>query len=375
MKRILPAAVLTMSALLTFQNTSAEDFGIGSKAPEIDVEHWIDSGKGKADPVTKFEAGKIYVVEFWATWCGPCVGSMPHLAEMADKYRNKKVRIISISNEDLETVTEFLKQEGPGAKTFGEITAAYSLTTDPDGSVYADYMDAAGQGGIPHAFIVGTTGEIEWHGHPMTMEGEDYGDPLAKISDGTWDREAYKEQMKEQERLQQLMQKIAQLAQTEKFEEAAGLVEKEMNETKSPSTKSQLEMLLYNLKLNGGMVDEKVKSYFKDKLASTKNVMELGQMSYMIHLGLENGADVGDLAIDAIAALSENSESAPDQIKPMVFMQLAQLYEATAKLPEAIAAQEKAVAASTGQAQKRMQAYLDQLKAPAEEPADEAAAK
>ena len=76
---------------------------------------------------------------------------------------------------DLDTVTEFLETDADGGKTYGEITANYLLTTDPDGSVSRDYMEAAGQSGIPTAFIVGKTGEIEWIGHPMQMDG-----PLAE---------------------------------------------------------------------------------------------------------------------------------------------------------------------------------------------------
>jgi len=62
---------------------------IGSKAPALDVEHWVQNGEGKFSKVTDFQKDKVYVVEFWATWCGPCVASMPHIVEMQKEYSEK----------------------------------------------------------------------------------------------------------------------------------------------------------------------------------------------------------------------------------------------------------------------------------------------
>lgn len=145
------------------ESKKTEEFGVGSKAPELDIEHWLSDGKGKFKKVTSFADGNIYVVEFWATWCGPCIASMPHLAEMQEKLAEKKVQIISVSDEDLETVEGFLKRELPSddEKTYADLTSAYCLTADPDKSVYKDYMLAAKQNGIPTAFIVGKKGIIE----------------------------------------------------------------------------------------------------------------------------------------------------------------------------------------------------------------------
>ena len=173
-----------MKSLLVFlilcASVHAEDrLVVGSKAPPIDIEHWLNK-----EPVEKFEAGKVYVVEFWATWCGPCIASMPHLAELQEKY-SKDLVVIGVSDEEPEVIEEFLDGEYAGS-TFREITDSYWLTTDPDGSVDRDYMKATGKGGIPTAFIIGKTGEIEWIGHPCNID-----EPIAKIIDGTWNREAF----------------------------------------------------------------------------------------------------------------------------------------------------------------------------------------
>ena len=59
---------------------------------------------------------KVVVLEFWATWCGPCIAAMPHIAEIQKKYEDKNVQVISISDEDLDTVEDFLEREVRGQK-------------------------------------------------------------------------------------------------------------------------------------------------------------------------------------------------------------------------------------------------------------------
>lgn len=241
MTRIQSMLLMLLAALMTLNATSSgfaadeeekknsegEVLSIGSKAPGLDIEHWVSNGNGKFKPVTEFEPGKVYVVEFWATWCGPCVASMPHLAELQKTYGEKGVQIVSISDEDLETVEGFLKRPVRGAPkeededgeddekegddekeededakkplkgTYGALTSVYCLTTDPDGSSNKDYMEAAQQNGIPTSFIVGKDGLIEWIGHPMELDG-----PLSQIVEGKWDREEYRTLFAVQEAVQ-----------------------------------------------------------------------------------------------------------------------------------------------------------------------------
>lgn len=131
---------------------------VGDPAPALDVEHWI---KGKA--VTTFEPGQAYVVEFWATWCPPCKDSMPHLTKLQEELGDQIV-IIGLSDQSLDIAKGFLDKPEWAEKT------KYTLGTDPDRSVYAAYMDAAGQKGIPTSFLVNGQGKIAWIGHPAGMD-------------------------------------------------------------------------------------------------------------------------------------------------------------------------------------------------------------
>lgn len=249
-----------LSFAVLASQSSADDLTIGSKAPALDVEHWVQNGNGKFKPVTEFAKGKVYIVEFWATWCGPCISSMPHIVETQNKFADKGVQIISISDEDLETVEKFLERKykptakkagdaaeesGDEPKTYRELTSAYCLTTDPDRSSSKDYMEAAGQNGIPCAFIVGKDQKIEWIGHPMQMDKA-----LTEVVEDKWDRAAFAEEFAETQKLDLLRGKIMRLARSGDTKEAMELIDGAIAETDSAPVKAQLQGLKIQVKMS-----------------------------------------------------------------------------------------------------------------------------
>ncbi len=158
---------------------------IGTPAPAIDISHWL-----KGDQVDEFETGKVYVLEFWATWCGPCRASMPHISKLQEQFRDYGVTFIGVSDEKLQTVAGFLSKTDRNEKLWTD-KIRYTLATDPDESVKKDYMVAAGVQTIPTAFIIGKEGKIEWIGHPTHPKGDLDRALDAIVKDG-WDRTAYK---------------------------------------------------------------------------------------------------------------------------------------------------------------------------------------
>jgi len=119
---------------------------VGSAAPEVKVAEWLNSQPLALAQLTK----KIVVVEFWATWCPPCRKSIPHLIELYEKYKDKGVVIMGLTDEPMSKVKGFATEMkmtyavGTGSKTFQEY----------------------GVEGIPHAFVVAPGGKIAWSGHP-----------------------------------------------------------------------------------------------------------------------------------------------------------------------------------------------------------------
>lgn len=171
--------ILLSLILLTNCAISAGDqkpkLDIGDEAPELKVDRWY---KGSA--VTTFKPGRIYVLEFWATWCGPCKEAMPHLTELAKKYKdNVTVAGISImeEGEDIpDRIEEFVTDMGDKMD--------YHVAGDANGYMYRNWLQAAGENSIPASFIVDGDGKVVWIGHPGGLE-----QPLKQLIAGTFDPE------------------------------------------------------------------------------------------------------------------------------------------------------------------------------------------
>ncbi len=141
---------------------------VGDKAPAMTVSKWV-----KGTPATQFEPGKVYVVEFWATWCGPCIAVFPHLSELAKKYGDK-VHISGINIADKPTQADYVERIEKFVKDQGD-RMSYNVATDTsDSAMQKTWFRAAGQNGIPCAMIVDKEGKIAWIGHPSRMD-----EPLA----------------------------------------------------------------------------------------------------------------------------------------------------------------------------------------------------
>jgi len=195
---------------------------IGDPAPPLAISDWVTG-----TPVAQLDEGQVHVVEFWATWCPPCRTSMPHLSKLQDEY-GSQVQFIGVTREDPTVVQKFLDQDQSDGKTWAEVVT-YRLATDKDDTMSTTYMQAAGQNGIPTAFIVGRDGMVEWIGHPMQMD-----DPLAKIVSGDWDREAAIAEYRNKEQMKKLALNVMLAMRAQKYDEAIAALdeaEKQMGES------------------------------------------------------------------------------------------------------------------------------------------------
>jgi len=150
-------------------------------APEFKVAKWF-----KGTPVEKLEAGNLYVVEFWATWCGPCRATIPHLTELAHKHAGKITFIgVSIWEKPKESNEAVFAVVEPFVKEMGD-KMEYNVAADGiDRTMATMWMTAAERNGIPCAFVIGQDGRIAWVGHPSAIDNV-----LDEVLAGTWDVQA-----------------------------------------------------------------------------------------------------------------------------------------------------------------------------------------
>jgi thiol-disulfide isomerase/thioredoxin len=155
-------AFALLASTLLASIASAQTLKVGDPAPALQQGKYV-----QGEPVTSFQPGMVYVVEFWATWCGPCIRAIPHVNDLQKKYEGKVVVIgQNVWEDDVSKVEPFVKRMGD------KMTYRVALDSKPgaEGGMARTWMQAAGQNGIPAAFIIGGDGKIAWIGHPMQMD-------------------------------------------------------------------------------------------------------------------------------------------------------------------------------------------------------------
>ena len=205
----------------------------GDPAPPLSITQWLNGA-----PIEKFEADSVYVVEFWATWCGPCRVSMPHISALQEQYGDK-VHFIGVTREPESTVQRFLDGQQSAGKTWRE-AIKYRLAIDSSGKTDAAYMRAAGENGIPCAFVVGKDGVLDWIGHPVSIDS-----PLAQVVAGQWNRAAFIAQYRGTKKLQQVSAQINVLCRSQEWDKALGILEQLEKEygSSAASIRSRLSVL------------------------------------------------------------------------------------------------------------------------------------
>ena len=157
---------------------------MGDNAPSLQYSTWL-----KGEPVKSFKKDHIYVLEFWATWCGPCKAAMPHLTKTQAKYQDK-ITVIGVDvweklqeGKKYESSTDYVAKFVKG----NDANMGYSVIMDNnDLHMVNKWLKPAGINGIPSTFVI-KENKIIWIGHPIKLDST-----LELIFNGTYDMAAAK---------------------------------------------------------------------------------------------------------------------------------------------------------------------------------------
>ncbi|MGA2244475.1 MAG: redoxin domain-containing protein [Verrucomicrobiota bacterium] len=127
---------------------------IGDPAEPLTIQEWV-----KGPPVQIKAGTNIYVVEIWKTTGAASRAAITNLNEIQARFRTNGVVVVGVSDEPVETITNFLQHEGS--------SITYAVAADQHRATSMAYMEPAGQLGVPYAFVVGTNGQLLWHGHVL----------------------------------------------------------------------------------------------------------------------------------------------------------------------------------------------------------------
>lgn len=100
--------------------------------------------------------GQVVVLDFWATWCGPCEESMPYLQDLHDRYSSQGVVVLAINQEESRsTVARYINDRGYTFTVLLDRNGAVGRAYDVWGIPYTVVID---QSGAPHTVWAGPEG-------------------------------------------------------------------------------------------------------------------------------------------------------------------------------------------------------------------------
>ncbi|QDW27909.1 redoxin domain-containing protein [Pedobacter sp. KBS0701] len=322
------------------QEKATKKLSLGDPAPKLTYSKWIQGPK----PITKIDQDKVYVIEFWATWCGPCIAVMPHLSELAKKYEGK-INFIGCNvwenmyggPKDQETylpkVTTFVNDQ------FKKGRLTYNVITDNTAEDMGNnWLKAAGQNGIPSSFAI-QNGNIAWIGHPVYLDSI-----LNAIDKGTYDYKVEKAKKEEQEiRNQKTSAGYTNAIKAYKAEETAKNYDKALKLMEEATVKFPNNSYLFatdkfNLLLKHYSVDKAIaygKALQSDKLAGQVLIANLYKDDKL-------PVEVYKFAVEAVKGWGMSNYS-------KVFDILATLQMRAGQIKEAAESQQKAVDVAKGE--------------------------
>ena len=105
-----------------------------------------------ADVVKRFSSKNdtVYIINFWATFCKPCVGEIPNFIKIANKYKNQKVKLLLVSLD----LPSFYPKKIAAFATKNNFNTNIVWLDETDADIFCPMIDASWSGSIPATIFV-----------------------------------------------------------------------------------------------------------------------------------------------------------------------------------------------------------------------------
>ena len=124
----------------------------GNRCPGYELP--VITGDGATEEtVNPTATGKVTVINFWGTWCGPCVSELPHLEELAENYADSVTVIAVHSTQDWKKAPDFLAENYPDSP----IVFSWETGDDYNGEYY---LMLGGEGYYPYTVVLDANGTV-----------------------------------------------------------------------------------------------------------------------------------------------------------------------------------------------------------------------
>ena len=330
---LLPRTLTTLTgiALAVAALTAEAKLTVGDPAPKLQVAKWV-----QGDPVKSFDTNHVYIVEFWATWCGPCRDSIPHLNELWQKFKDRGLIAIGqdVWEQNDDGVASFVKKMG------NQMTYRVALddkSSETNGFMAVNWMKAAEQNGIPTAFVINRQGRIAWIGHPMGLDEKILEAVLADKFDIAMAAADYEQQQQENQKWMAANKKLREAMKQNKWDAAATTLDEILKmapKFEDGYSSTRLQILLGQKKYAEAW---QLAESFSD--AHPKNAGQQNALAWVI--ATQEGVDPRNLALaEKIAGRANEAAQGRDSA---VLDTLARIQFMNGKKTEAIATEQKAV--------------------------------
>jgi thiol-disulfide isomerase/thioredoxin len=298
---------------------------VGDVAPKLQTGAWV-----QGEPVGNFEKGKVYLVEFWATWCRPCLANVPHLNELDQTFKDKGLVVIgqNVWEGSVANVPKVVQREKMSYRI-----ALDDIKESQEGKMGTTWLKAAGIPGVPSAFLVDRQGRLAWIGYPGNLKPRVIEEVLADTYDLAKAAASYKTELANRPKVEKFCNALG----SNQLAEAESLL-REVEQSTPPECQSDLNfdrLLLSLRKKDFESVYELAKRVSEDWFTAS----DLNDLAWL--MATTEDLDKKNLALAETIAI--RASGATHDETPAYLVTLARLQFRNGKRQDAIDTQQKAV--------------------------------